>query len=292
MNRLEKKCTITSAVLHGLLLLVILVAGLGFFQSDAKVLDPTKVITLINPSDLPGAGGGNPAATPTPPPPPADKPVDPTPPTPPTPVDPPQVKKEELKTPDPIKPKDPVKPPVKDSAVTPTPPKHVVKVSTNPVKRPATDAAAAQAQKERAARADADARLRAQRTALAAAFRGSANTLGKNLSQATTIEPFGPGGEAYANYGLIVRDIYDRAWLVSDALGDEDSTVKVSVLIARDGTVLSARIIKSSGVPALDKSVQKTLNDVKSIVPFPEGAKDHERRFDINFNLKAKRLSA
>ena len=50
--------------------------------------------------------------------------------------------------------------------------------------------------------------------------------------------------------------------------------------------------IKSSGVPALDKSVQKTLNDVKSIVPFPEGAKDHERRFDINFNLKAKRLSA
>lgn len=93
MNRLEKKCTITSAVLHGLLLLVILVAGLGFFQSDAKVLDPTKVIMLINPSDLPGAGGGNPAATPTPPPPPADKPVDPTPPTPPTPVDPPQVKR-------------------------------------------------------------------------------------------------------------------------------------------------------------------------------------------------------
>lgn len=290
MNRVAKKCMITSVALHGLLV-VILLGGSAFFTSHNNEPAPV-VLQFVKASDLPGAGGGNPDATPPPPPPP---PVDPTPPTPPTPqthVDPPQVKKEEIKTRDPVKPKDPVKPPVKDTPVTPAPPKHQVKVNTTLVKRTTNDVAATRVAKDRADRAAADARDRAQRNAMAKAALDSANRLGKNLSQATTIDTFGPGGEAYANYGLIVRDVYDRAWLVSDALGDEDSTVKVSVLIARDGTVLSARIIKSSGVPALDKSVQKTLNDVKSIVPFPEGAKDHERRFDINFNLKAKRLAA
>lgn len=285
MNRLEKKCAITSAALHALLL-VTLLAGSAFFSGHKK--EPSAVVLqFIKASDLPGSGGGNPNADPAPPPPPAEQ----TPPTP-TPAVPPEVKREEIKTPDPIKPRDPVKPTVKDTPTPATPPKHQVKVNTTLVRRTTNTLAQVQAQKERAERAAAAARATAQRAALANTLRGSANSLGKNLSQATTIDTFGPGGEAYANYGLIVREFYDRAWLVSDALGDEDSTVKVTVVIARDGTVLSARINKPSGVPALDKSVQKTLNDVKYIVPFPEGAKDTERRFDINFNLKAKRLSA
>jgi hypothetical protein len=41
----------------------------------------------------------------------------------------------------------------------------------------------------------------------------------------------------------------------------------------------------------VDKSVQRTLDRVTFIAPFPEGAKDKQRTYTINFNLKAKRLA-
>jgi TonB family protein len=54
--------------------------------------------------------------------------------------------------------------------------------------------------------------------------------------------------------------------------------------------VTSARIIQSSGNATVDRSVQATLDRVTFIAPFPEGAKEGERAYKINFNLKAKRL--
>ena len=66
---------------------------------------------------------------------------------------------------------------------------------------------------------------------------------------------------------------------------------KATVTIASDGTVLSARILKPSGDASVDRSVQRTLDRVTFIAPFPEGAKDKQRTYTINFNLKAKRLS-
>jgi TonB family protein len=53
--------------------------------------------------------------------------------------------------------------------------------------------------------------------------------------------------------------------------------------------VISARIITPSGDPGVDASVQHTLDRVPFIAPFPEGAKEKERTYTINFNLKAKR---
>ena len=66
--------------------------------------------------------------------------------------------------------------------------------------------------------------------------------------------------------------------------------MKVKVVIARDGSVITDAILKRSGIPALDKSVENALNRVRQLPPFPEGAKDAQRTFIINFNLKAKRL--
>jgi hypothetical protein len=40
----------------------------------------------------------------------------------------------------------------------------------------------------------------------------------------------------------------------------------------------------------VDASVQRTLDRVKFIAPFPEGATEKERTYIINFNLKAKRM--
>jgi len=66
--------------------------------------------------------------------------------------------------------------------------------------------------------------------------------------------------------------------------------VKVKVVIARDGAVISDAIITRSGIPSLDKSVDNALRRVQQLPPFPEGAKQTQRTFIINFNLKAKRL--
>ena len=70
---------------------------------------------------------------------------------------------------------------------------------------------------------------------------------------------------------------------------NDDANAKVTVTIARDGTVISARILTPSGDAGVDASVQRTLDRVTFIAPFPEGATETERTYTINFNLKAKR---
>jgi TonB family protein len=64
----------------------------------------------------------------------------------------------------------------------------------------------------------------------------------------------------------------------------------VIVTIASDGTVISARIIDSSGDAALDASVQKTLERVTFIAPFPEGTTDKQRTYTISFNPQIKQM--
>jgi len=62
------------------------------------------------------------------------------------------------------------------------------------------------------------------------------------------------------------------------------------VTIASDGTVITASIVTPSGDASVDASVQKTLDRVTFIAPFPDGAKETERTYIINFNLKSKRM--
>ena len=64
----------------------------------------------------------------------------------------------------------------------------------------------------------------------------------------------------------------------------------MTVTIRNDGKVIAARIIRRSGETQVDGSVQRTLDRVSFIAPFPEGAKEKDRIYTINFNLKAKRL--
>jgi TonB family protein len=99
----------------------------------------------------------------------------------------------------------------------------------------------------------------------------------------------GTGGEAYANYSQAIKTTYTDAWITPEDVNDESATVQVTVTIARDGRVTSSSILKTSGIGALDKSVQNVLDRVRKLPPFPEGAKDLQRTFKLNFNLKSKR---
>ena len=282
MNRLQKKCLVTSMGLHALLCLILIV-GPAFLRSKQKELDlPILEVIPDRLTDLPFSGGGNPKAKPQPP-------------------APPQVQAAQL--PPPVQ---QTKPPPKERETKVEPeavalerkrekPKPEIKVETKIVKRPANETPEKKTVKPEENQAKARARAEAEtrrRTAqqILARISGSSQRINENLSRGTTIEPPGPGGEAYANYTQVVKTYYDQAWIDPEEVSEDATTVKVKVVIARDGAVIMDAIIKRSGIPALDKSVENALNRVRQLPPFPEGAKDAQRTFIINFNLKAKRL--
>ena len=300
MNRVQKKCLIASLALHALLCAILLV-GPAFLSANHNGVDqPTLEVIPAKIVDSLFSGGGNPKAklpaaqTVVEPPAPVQqvetRPPDPTP-------KPPQVKEQERKPAvEKIKPS-------KDNVEKEPPQKPEIKVSTTVVKR------TSEKDKEEKARAEAEAKAKAQAEAKARAkvesdarrrttqqlesrLNSAFESLSKNLSSGTTIEPLGPGGEAYADYGQVVKSYYDQAWIDPEDVSEDAATVKVKVVIRRDGTVISDPIQKRSGVPALDKSVQNALDRVRlrGLPPFPEGAKESQRVYIINFNLKAKRL--
>ena len=291
MTRLQKKCLIAAAGAHLLVVVVLLCSG--FIRSKPQT-DDTQILTVIPDTtffDAPNSGVKN---AQTPPPTPITKPPEPTPPTPEPPK--PEVKViepvkpvEPVKVPDPIKPEE-VKLPEKPDAEIPKPkpPKkpHEITVDLKKVTRDnqqaQKDAAEAEAKAEKATR---DARRKA-----AEAFKIAAHTISQKSSSATTVEMPGAGSVSYANYASVVKSIYERAWTPPDDTASDDANVKVSVTIANDGRVIESHIVDESGDGKVDGSIRRTLDRVTFIAPFPEGAKEKERTFKINFNLKAKRL--
>jgi TonB family protein len=263
MNRLQKKCVIATASFH-LLLLVILFVGPAFFWSREKP-DTSPVLEMISPNLVDTASTGVQSPQPPPPAPPVvpPQPVPQviTPPTPPTP--PPPEKVEPVKPVDltPVEKPQPVKPPPKISLTTVI--HNVPKTPATPVK-PTPDNSAA------------------IKSALAA--------IRHNLSSATQIAPVGNSSVAAANYAQVVKSIYEQAWILPDDMSSDTANTKVRVTISSDGTVVSAKIITPSGDAKLDASVQRTLERVTFIAPFPSGTSDTERTYIINFNPQIKRM--
>ncbi|MFZ0829265.1 MAG: energy transducer TonB, partial [Verrucomicrobiia bacterium] len=131
---------------------------------------------------------------------------------------------------------------------------------------------------------------KANDAARARAIRKALQKLKNNLTSATTIDMPGNSSVAYANYASAVKSIYDEAWTLPDHITNDEEITKVSVTIASDGTVITARIVTPSGDENVDASVQRALERVKEIAPFPEGATDKERTYIINFNPKTKQM--
>ena len=307
MSRLHKKCLVASAGTH-LALLSLLLISPAFVSPKREPELPVLTFIPTKLTDEPFFSGGSPGAPPPPaapresPPVPAPAPQTPTTeviqprepePSPPEtrltkPIEPertlaktnqrPKPTKEHAKKPEPAP-----KPPAETAAAEkPVKPKHEIKPSFDKVTDKSRELAEAKERERKAAEAK----------AAQARFQERLNRIGeslaKNLSSSTSIEMPGPGGEAYANYGQVVKSKYQNAWLAPDNVTDDSAVVKTRVIILRDGKVKSATIIKRSEIPALDRSVERALG-LDFIAPFPEGAKDTERSFNIDFNLKTKR---
>ncbi len=296
MNRLQQKCLIVSLGLHGLLL-SLLVFGPGFLVSPQKqrpVPPPIDFVPLqvINEAL---AGGGNPqgrlptSPRPVPnqperrftaPPTPRHAPPRPNPP-PPRRMTKPQVHREAVKE-APKPESDSLKPAHKWRPRKP-------QISTQLVTRRDTRAESRR-RAERRAREEAR-RLEAERRRLASSIEQTADAIGSSLSSSSIrIEFKGPGGGGvpYAGFLQAVSSLYDQAWVLPNGVTDRNATAIASVTIARDGTVLEARIIRSSGNPEVDRSVRAALDRVTRTPPFPDGATETERTITINFNAQAK----
>jgi protein TonB len=292
MDRLQKKCLIASLVTHVFLLLLV-VMGAAFFVPSRKSseLPLFRVVPRKFIDDALSGGGGNPKIAPSvaqqmgetlvPQPPTPQPVVQPLAPKPQKPVEPPPVKKAE-----PITPAKKPTPRPKDTAKKPTvtTPSKPAPLDLKPTVRKSTDLA--KQQREAEARKVAETGKQ-----LARELSKARESLREGFQSGTVVDYGGPGGEAYVNYAQWVKTVYEEAWDVPSDLMDEDSAAKVTVTIARSGHVMSARIERRSGNSTLDKSVQRALDKVKFVEKFPEGSKEEQRTFTINFNLKAKRLT-
>ena len=295
MSRLDKKCLLGAAGAH-VLLIGVLIVGPAFVSSTPKS-DDSQVLTILPDltTDKMFSSGGSPTVvTPAPapkPPEPKPEPILPKPvPTPPV----PEVRPEPKPEPKPVVPKpepEHVKPAPVDPIKSPEPdfvehkPTHKLPdVSLTPVVRKPGKTIPKPADDEPDPRALALARARE--------FNNTARSLRNNLSGATAVETSsgpGGGGPSYANYGQVVKTIYTHAWIEPQSVTDEEATATAVIVIARDGTVISARLSKPSGNAEIDASVLRTLRRVTSVPHFPEGAKEEQRTYNINFNLKAKK---
>ena len=250
MGRLKRSCVVGSVVFHTLILAMLVLGPMLLAKREEKV----RVIDLV-PSEVIDKLLA-PAAPVAPPPAPA----------------PPKPKPEPKKIQPKPKPK-PVlpKPKPKKNTLKPKPkPKPKIKVNLDSsVRKP--DARNTEAEKEAAKRRE--------------ALNRSLNKLDTKLSGRTAVNvPL--GRFASANYESLIRRKYMDATIHPGAISG-DPVVKVRLVIARSGRVLSASITGQSGVTSWDRAVQKTLDRVKFIKPFPESMKGAQQTFNLNFNSRS-----
>ncbi len=301
MNRLQQRCLLVSGAAHGALLLVLVLSSA--FVRSKPAPQPTELpILRVIPRkliDQAAYNSGNPPApvTPAPPavqPPPAQpapvvRPVTPPPrrqpePTPPAPEPEPEprtVRRPESAPSDALTSKAP--------STSTLPKRHTPTVSKEIVRR-GTSSPATSRPRPPTRDTTSEARRRAEESAqqlrnVRSELQSALKNLNENLSGETTIDVPGVGGEAYANYAQAVVSIYERAW--SKPIGIEQvHVVRVEVVVARDGRVISSRITGRCRQATVDRSVEDVLQRVRKLPPFPEGTSDPSRTFNIQFELK------
>lgn len=302
MTRLEKKCIVGAAGLHGLLVVIVVVASA--FQGEPPKQQSFVPITWVTTklTDSPSVMAGNPNAAPV-----AVKAPTPAPVAQPTPEKA-QPQPEKTK-PDPAPEKTEAKPvkhqkhevePNLDSLTSskadarPTRPVHKLR-SADDIKVDlghTTKVKPKRPTHSDTGEADARAAAEAQREAaneISHAMGNLAHAIKTGTAKPEVFDiPGQSGNAAFANYRDFVASAFTDAWACPQEVDNELSSVDVKVVVAKNGTVISATIIKKSSESALNKSVQRALERVRKLPPFPEGATEDQRSFNIRFNLKAK----
>ena len=274
MNRVQKKCVIATAGLH-LLLLTILLVGPAFYNPQPKV-DKALVLEMISPNVIDGPSTGRPDVTPPAPAPPValppPQPAPPTPqvqtppPTPPKPVEPKPTISERLKELfNPAPKPEPVKP-----APTEAKPEHKIQPNLTPVVRTPPKTSTVNSKPDNSK-----------------AINSALQNLRQKLSPGVVVDVPGASTVAYSSYKDALATIYYNAWVTPEGVANDEADTIVKIIVAKNGTVVSSRIVTPSGNAKIDDSVRRTLNRVSSLAPLPDQSKP-EQEFTLDFNLKTK----
>jgi protein TonB len=196
-------------------------------------------------------------------------PVQPPPPTPPKPVEPKPTISERLK--------EMFNPAPKPEPVKPAPPKpaenqtHKITINTQMVARIAPK--------------NVPPKDNSRQTAIAVS--DAIKNLRKNLSPGMVVDVPGASTVAYSSFKDALATIYYNAWVTPEGVANDEADTIVKIVIAKDGTVVSSRIVTPSGNARIDDSVRRALNRVSSLAPLPDQSKP-EQEFTLDFNLKTK----
>jgi TonB family protein len=271
MNRLQKKCVIGTVGIH-LLLFLILIVGPAFYNQQPKT-DDMQVLDVI-PANLVDAAVSSGVKNAQPPPP---TPVRPQPPQPQFAPPPPRIVQPPAPTPTFLEKVERYLSPKPAPSVTPdlTPAEKRVKSHDNKIKIDLTKVTRTSVPKNTTT---------TDNSANAREINRELRSLKTSLSSSTKIDMPGSADAAYANYGDVVISVYNSAWQPPVGMAEDSVNVLFKVTIARDGTVISAHIVTSSGDPNVDAAVQSMLDRVTFIAPFPNGATEKERTYPVNFN--------
>jgi TonB family protein len=296
MNRLQKKCFAFSIGLH--VLLAVIVLGSAAFRNRAEETD-APILNLIpaNILDKAGVGGGEPAAAiqapqAQPEPRPQIQPATPPPRTEPPVVQPQPVRRAERQKPQEAQ--EETHPPAAAETPLPRPSKPHSQHEVHPTFTPADRATAhgtsetLESPSQAAARAEAR-RLREIEKSLdhlasGVQTSGAARTV-------VDVPGIGGGGEVFAGYRDAVRSAYYHAWVAPENGANKSALPEARIVVARDGTIISAELVSPSGEATLDKSVNQALRAVTKLPPFPPSAHDEQRTFRIQFSLELKEAS-
>lgn len=276
MNRLHKHCVLVSTGLH-LLLLVALLFGSGFRskqpeQPDIKSFHMMSSSVMESLLDDPADAAGKQEPEPV-----IKTPV----------AEPPP---EEIKEPEPETPKAEPAPRL-EPVVKPEPTK--VPAISKRIERPKPEPAkpiikVSRIYKSNTSRRKPSAKIQQPRVPRPSVPKVTLNQNlnkvggGSRLKGVTTIS-----GSSLGKYGLLVQSAYDRQWRQPNGISSRDLTVKVKVIVAKDGSIQSAQISQSSGISAMDQSIERAIQMVQRITEAPpKGASLSNRTFILNFNLK------
>jgi TonB family protein len=278
MNRLQKKCFVFSIGLHGLLA-VILLGSAAFGYHTEENAAPILSLIPANILDQAGAGGGQPVAT--------RSRTEPQP-APPQPV--PRVERQK-----PQEPEEQARPLVSTDAPAPRPAKthrqHEIHPTFTPAGRPADPVAKSEkseSSSKSSARAEArrmiDVENSLDHLASGVQSSGAARTV-------IDVEGIGEGSASSASYGSVVYSYYRNAWSQPESTGRNSGWPEVRIVVARDGSIISAELVSPSGEASLDRSVSRALDLVKKLPPFPVSISKDQLTFRIQFILDRQRAS-
>ncbi|MDQ3624263.1 MAG: TonB family protein [Verrucomicrobiota bacterium] len=100
----------------------------------------------------------------------------------------------------------------------------------------------------------------------------------------------GGGGNSTSELAWYFEMLHDRfysRWLQPTSLirSETDFTTTVRLKIAKDGTVASRQLVKSSGNPVMDESVMLAANKVAQVDPLPAGLGGEAYEVNLQFKL-------